>query len=265
LLRIPRTGQPTIVSPQPTATPIPVAPVEEEIVIRAPGRGVTITNPVVVSGLAASPFEQTVVVVMLDATGGQIAQVATTITGEYGQRGPFSVTVPFMPPANSQPGRIQVYTTSPRDGAMEHLSSVSVMLQGADLDALLGQLEAAVSAKNYAGLQTLMGPKFSLSRYQGKTVELTPAEAIDQLREDLMGPGTPRLDFSVDARALLGSGFTFGPEISQVIYSPGWGPNRNDDAFLTIGNVDGQARWVGLLYVPHALIDYRVVGRVTTG
>ena len=148
---------------------------------------------------------------------------------------------------------------------MSTSSSISVILQGADLDALLEQLEAAVNAKDYARLQTLMGPKFSLSRYRAKTVELTPAEAIDQLRGELMGPGTPRLDFSIDARALLGSRFTFGPAISQVVYSPGWGANRNDDAFLMIGTVDGQARWAGLLYVPHALIDYRVVGRATTG
>ena len=128
ILRIPRTGQPTVtppqptvVPPQPTVTPVPAATIEEEIVIQAPARGVTITSPVVVSGLAASPFEQTVVVVVLDATGGQIAQVPATITGKYGQRGPFSVSVPFTQPVNSQPGRIQVYTTSPRDGALEHL------------------------------------------------------------------------------------------------------------------------------------------------
>ena len=271
VLRIPRPDRPTAVSPQPSptrqppplATPTPISPdcPCEEIVIANPGRGMTVTNPVTVSGLASSPFEQTVVVAVLDGSGARIGLAPATITGEYGQRGSFSVTVPFAQPMNSQPGRIQVFTESPRDGALEHLSSVPVMLQGAELDAVLEQLAAAVNAKDYAGLQALMGPKFSLIRYRSGATELTPAEATVQLRGDLMGPGTPRLDFSLDARALLGSRVTFGPEISHVVYSRGWGANRDDDAFLMIGSVDGQARWMGLLYVPHALIDYRLVGR----
>jgi hypothetical protein len=135
----------------PGPTPLPVGDAVEEILIQAPGRGVTITNPVIVSGLAASPFEQTVLVAILDASGGRIGQAAGIIMGEYGQRGPFSVTVPFALPANSQPGRIQVFTESPRDGAVEHLSSVSVMLRGSDLDALLERLEAAVNSKDSWG------------------------------------------------------------------------------------------------------------------
>jgi hypothetical protein len=263
VLRIPRSGQPTVMPPQPT--PSPVAASEEEILIQIPGRGVTITSPVVVSGLASSPFEQTVVVAVLDASGGRIGLASGIISGEYGQRGPFSVTVPFTPPLNSQPGRIQVFTESPRDGTTEHLSSVTVNLKGSDVDALLDQLDGAVSAKDYARLQSLMGPKFALSLYRSEGTELTPEEAIDRLRSDLMGPGAPRLDFSVDARALLGSRVNFGPEVSHLVYSTGWGLSRNDDAVLAISDEDGQARWVGLLYVPHALIDYRVVGRIVTG
>ncbi len=270
VLRIPKAGQPTVVPPQPTVappqpTPSPVAAAAEEILIQSPGRGVTVTSPVVVSGLASSPFEQTVVVAVLDASGGRIGLAAGIISGEFGQRGPFSVTVPFTQPLNSQPGRIQVFTESPRDGALEHLSSVTVNLKGSDVDALLDQLDAAISAKDYARLQSLMGPKFNLSIYRAEGADLTPEEAIGRLRSDLMGPGAPRLDFSVDGRALLGSRVDLGPEVSHLVYSTGWGPNGNDDAFLTIGDVDGQARWIGLLYAPHASIDYRIVGRMVTG
>jgi hypothetical protein len=110
-----------------------------------------------------------------------------------------------------------------------------------------------------------MGASFNLSTYRSGGMTLTPAAAIEQLRLSQMGPGIPRLDFSVDARGLLGSRGAFGPEVTHVVYSTGWGMNRNDDGFLMIGDVDGQARWIGLLYVPHALIDYRIVGRTTTG
>lgn len=260
VLRIPSTAQPTAVPPLPTpAPPTPAIGPAEEIAIIGPGRGVTITNPALVSGFASSPFEQTVVVAVLDGSGGRIGVATGIIAGEYGQRGPFSVTVPFTVPANSQPGRIQVFTESPRDGALEHLSSVTVMLQGAGLDVLLGQLEAAVSAKDYDMLESLMAPNFSLGLYRSEQARFKPDEMRERLQLSYLGPGAPRLNFSVDARALLGSQITLGPEIDHVVYSTGWGPNQDDDAFILIGNVDDRARWVGMVYVPHALIDYRSV------
>ena len=265
-LRIPGQGQPTVASPQPTPSlPPPASYPSEEIAIISPGRGVTVTNPALVTGFASSPFEQTVVVAVLDGSGGRIGLASGIITGEYGQRGPFSVTVPFTVPANSQPGRIQVFTESPRDGALEHLSSVTVMLQGAGLDVLLGQLDAAVNAKDYAALETAMGPSFGLGLSRSEAAQLTPVEMRERLQLSYLGPGAPRLDFSVDGRALLESQLAVGPEVSHVVYSTGWGPKQDDDAFLLIGNVDDRARWIGMVYVPYALIDYRPTARPSTG
>ena len=164
----------------------------------------TVTNPALVTGFASSPFEQTVVVAVLDGSGGRIGLASGIITGEYGQRGPFSVTVPFAVPANSQPGRIQVFTESPRDGALEHLSSVTVMLQGAGLDVLLGQLDAAVNAKDYAALESAMDQRFSLGLYRSERAQITPAEMRERLQLSYLGPGAPHLDFSVDAPCAAG-------------------------------------------------------------
>jgi LysM repeat protein len=265
-LSIPGQGQPTVASPQPTPSlPPPASYPSEEIAIISPGRGVTVTNPALVTGFASSPFEQTVVVAVLDGSGGRIGLASGIITGEYGQRGLFSVTVPFTVPANSQPGRIQVFTESPRDGALEHLSSVIVMLQGAGLDVLLGQLDAAVNAKDYAALETAMGPSFGLGLSRSEAVQLTPVEMRERLQLSYLGPGAPRLDFSVDGRALLESQLAVGQEVSHVVYSTGWGPKQDDDAFLLIGNVDDRARWIGMVYVPYALIDYRPTARPSTG
>ena len=91
----------------------------------------------------------------------------TPTNSSVGQRGPFSLTVPFTVPANSQPGRIQVYTESPRDGAVEHLNSVTVVLQGLDLDALLERLEA-----EYAAIKPV----------------------LEGLRNDLSSRGTPAVE-----------------------------------------------------------------------
>jgi LysM repeat protein len=264
-LRIPSKAQSTALPLRPTpAAPTPAVCPCEEIAIINPGRGVTVTNPALVSGFASSPFEQTVVVAVLDGSGGRIGLASGIVSGAYGKRGPFSVTVPFTVPANSQPGRIQVFTESPRDGATEHLSSVTVMLQGAGLDTLLGQLDAAINAKDDATLESLMGPSFRLSLYRSEGALFKPAEMRERLQLSYLGPGAPRLDFSVDARALLDPQIELGPEVSHVVYSTGWGPKQDDDGFLLIGEVADQARWVGMLYVPHALIDYpRDAGRAT--
>jgi LysM repeat protein len=265
-LRIPGQGRPTAALPPPTPSlPTPASYPGEEIAISSPDRGVTVTNPALATGFASSPFEQTVVVAVLDGSGGRIGLASGIITGEYGQRGPFSVTVPFTVPANSQPGRIQVFTESPRDGALEHLSSVTVLLQGAGLDALLGQLDAAVNGKDYAALESAMDPSFSLGLYRTERAQIKPAEMRERLQLSYLGPGAPHLDFSADARALLGSQFVLGPEVEHVVYSTGWGPKQDDDAFLLIGNVDDRARWIGMVYVPYALIDYRPTARPSTG
>lgn len=263
VLRLPQrspVGPAPTPAPGPTGVPAPAPTIPcpcEEIIISAPGRSVTITSPVLVSGFASSPFEQTVIVAVLDAGGAQIGLAPGIIVGEYGQRGPFSVTVPFIVPANSQPGRVQVFTESPRDGAIEHLSSVTVALQGLELDPLLERLERAINAKDYAALQTMMGPEFQFGLYASEWAFLTPAEAIEQLRVNYLEPGSPYLDFSINARQMLGDRANFPPEVIHVVFSPGWGPDRNDDAFLMISDVAGQARWTGMLYVRHDLIDYR--------
>lgn len=254
-LRIPSSAQPPV--PSATPTPVPLPCPCEEIVILSPGRGEIITNPVTVTGVASSPFEQTVVVTVLDGSGAQIGLAPGIIVGELGERGPFTVTVPFSVSVNSQPGRIQVFTESPRDGAMEHLSSVTVRIQGLDLDPLLGQLEAALAAKDIPALKGLMGPQFHFGLYRSEWGSLTPDEAVGLLWNNYFAPGNPRPDFSADARGLLAGRVDLPADVRYLVLSTGWGPKGNDEAFLLIGVVDDRARWTGLLYVPRDRIDYR--------
>ncbi len=253
VLRIPSASAAATPAPTPLPLPCPC----EEIVILSPRHGETITDPVTVRGVASSPFEQTVVVAVLDGSGEQIGLAPGIIVGELGERGPFTVTVPFRVPVNSQPGRIQVFTESPRDGAMEHLSSVTVRIQGLDLDALLEQLEAALGARDIAVLKSLMGPAFRFGLYGSGWASLTPDEATGLLWNSYFAPGNPRPDFSADARALLEGRVDLPPKVRYLVLSTGWGPQGRDEAFLFIGVVEGRARWTGLLYVSRDRIDYR--------
>ena len=230
----------------------------EALVIASPASGITVTSPFTVTGLAVGSAPSLVVAV-LDGSAQEIGRAYGFAADGFGKYAPFAVPVTFTIPANSQPGRVQVWSMSPRDGAIEHLNSVAVRVQGMELDPLLSQLDAATVARGSAALSSLMTDSFQLVVYgsRGLDAPLPQAEAMRQLAEDALGAGAPRLDFSVDARALLGDRVVLGPDVVHVVYSTGWGPEQRDDAFLLISEVDGRAQFSGMIYVPAALIDYR--------
>ena len=99
----------------------------ESIVITAPALNAVISSTVKVSGFSDSTFEQLLIVEVRGQSNNQLGRVTTTVAAAPGQRGAFSVEVPFQAVAD-QPGRIVVYTISPRDGKTVHLNSVEVRL-----------------------------------------------------------------------------------------------------------------------------------------
>ena len=102
-LRIP--GPVVPATPSPTNTPMPatatppvcVCPQAEAIIINSPAQGVTITSPVLVTGIGAA-FEQQISVRVLNEEGAPIGTGVAFISGELGQRGPFSGTITFTMP-----------------------------------------------------------------------------------------------------------------------------------------------------------------------
>lgn len=266
-LWIPVLEQPT---PTPSPSPVPTAgpPVPscdagcEVLSIITPTWGVTVTNPVTVGGIGFAPFEQTLVVRILDATGYEVGLGYAIVQGEPGQPGPYSAAVTYTVPANAQPGRVQVYSLDPRDGAIAHLSSVVVTLPGAGVDEVIDQLKKALETKDEGALATLMTDPWLVGFYQSEGLSLTKAKAIEQLRRNYLGPGKVFVDLSVDARDLLGKNAVLPPEVMQVVYSTGWGPDQSDDAFLLIvRDAQGKAHWGGMLYVFDVLRNYSVKRR----
>jgi len=256
------TPTPSLRPAAPTTGPIAAPPAgpcacDEVIVISSPAQNQTVVSPVVVTGFA-SAFEQQVTVRILDEAGNEVGLGVGFIDADLGERGPFTATVPFIVPLTTQFGRIQVYTVSPRDGAVEHLNSVTVRLQGLDLDPMVELLKEAIESKNYDDLRNFMPPDgFSIVQYQSEGQVLTPDEAIQQLKEEYLGPGDVTVDPSVDAQSLLEGRVTFPADVRLVVYSTGWGPEGDADAFLVIVEREGRAFWGGLLYVPADMIDYR--------
>ena len=104
---------------------MPVVPAA--IIISSPLASQDVSSPVTVTGWG-SGFENTLAVDVLDEYGAVIGQGYVIVDAEFGQMGPFSGVIEFEAPAEEQFGRIQVYSISPRDGAIEYLASVTVNL-----------------------------------------------------------------------------------------------------------------------------------------
>jgi hypothetical protein len=117
------TPTPNVTAIQPTQLPT----VQEAIVLISPSSGSTITSPITVSGAADSTFEQNIGVSITGEDGKVLVSSNALIQAELGKRGDFSTSLDFQTD-HSQPGRISVFDTSARDGSLNHLASVEVIL-----------------------------------------------------------------------------------------------------------------------------------------
>ena len=104
-----------------------LCPGRERIQINAPANLATVSSPVTVSGVGQAAQHNMLGVRVRDQGGAEIGSGSLSITGPLGSRGPFSGSVSYSA-VPSQPGRIEVFDTSPRDGILIHLSSVEVTL-----------------------------------------------------------------------------------------------------------------------------------------
>lgn len=101
----------------------------ERITILAPEVGAQIGGAQVkVEGIGIASFEQTLLVEVYDGSGSRVGGQPVILQGVgLGERGPFSVTVPYEV-TEAGPGRIVVRDISPAFGGDVHLASVEVEL-----------------------------------------------------------------------------------------------------------------------------------------
>lgn len=119
-------GEGAMLEPAPSVAAAP-AEAQGAIIIASPLEDAEIGTPVTVTGWG-SGFENNLVVIVLDEAGMVLGQGYVIVDAESGKYGPFTGTIEFTAPASAQMGRIQVFSVSPRDGAIERLSSVAVRL-----------------------------------------------------------------------------------------------------------------------------------------
>ncbi|MEA3336083.1 MAG: LysM peptidoglycan-binding domain-containing protein [Chloroflexota bacterium] len=225
----------------------------ESISISAPFPDEVVDSPLSVSGFS-NGFQEDLVVRVLDQTGQEIGITNAAVRDTDSS---FSAVINYVLPAETQLGRVQVYSLSSLDGAIEHLSSVVVILHGAGLEEQLSLLEKAVEEKDYEQIEELLMDEWVIGFYRSEGLVLRADEAIEQLKANYLGPGQVAVDLAVDGRELLADRIAFPDNVTAVVYSSGWGPDGVDDAFLLmIAADDGRSRWGGMLYVYDALRDY---------
>lgn len=114
--------------PEPVFTDVPlISEKDESILIESPTPGAGFTGWMPVSGESDPTFEQTLVLRLVNAEGENIFQTNAQILAEAGKRGPFSLDM-VLPQAPAQPALLQIYSLSPKDGSLVHLSSVGIVL-----------------------------------------------------------------------------------------------------------------------------------------
>lgn len=119
--------------PLPVELPTATAPAEradlpqEAILILEPGPGCILIRPIHIAGMADPAWEQTLSVELLSEDGGELSRTIAVIAADLGERGPFSVDLPFTV-TEMQKGFLRVFHSSPRDGGILHLASVGVTL-----------------------------------------------------------------------------------------------------------------------------------------
>jgi hypothetical protein len=96
------------------------------IVVYAPTIGASVGSPVTISG-TANVFEATVSLRILDQNGNEIARGFTQATCGTGCRGDYSTTLSYNV-SREQPGTIEVFESSAKDGSPINVQRIPVTL-----------------------------------------------------------------------------------------------------------------------------------------
>lgn len=127
------TPPPTVVtatpSPSPTPRPSPLVSAKGFITVNEPLSGEQIKGGVTISG-EATVFEANVLYRVVTTTGKVLAQGHTTATAGAPQKGTFKVEVRFEAPYYGEPGFVEVFERSPKDGTISDIVRVPVAITG---------------------------------------------------------------------------------------------------------------------------------------
>ncbi len=92
-----------------------LCPPAERLQIDVPASLAVVSSPISVSGMGQAVQHNELGLRVRDQGGAEIGTGVANVSGPLGQCGPFSGTVSYTLSGGSQPGRLEVFDTSPRD------------------------------------------------------------------------------------------------------------------------------------------------------
>ena len=113
----------------PSPSPTPLISAKGSIVVRQPLANARVRSPLTISG-DASVFEANFIWQLTDTAGRVIVGGITTATAGAPQRGTFTITATYTDPPSDTIGFAEVFTRSPRDGLIDEIVRVPIVLAG---------------------------------------------------------------------------------------------------------------------------------------
>jgi hypothetical protein len=119
-------------SPTPTPTPVPTPLLSARggILVKEPLANSKVRSPLSITG-EASVFEAALVWQVTDTAGRVLASGITTASAGAPQKGTFSITATYQDPASDIIGFAEVYTRSAKDGSIDEIVRVPLILLAA--------------------------------------------------------------------------------------------------------------------------------------
>lgn len=114
-------------------------------------------------------------------------------------------------------------------------------------------LALAVEARDFAALRQLMGSSFVLAGWRSEGQSLSPDDALAQMAQGALAPGSgPAAELGADAAALLDGADPlafFPPDAVRAFFVDGLGSQGADEALVIVGRdpLTGRRYWKGLL------------------
>ena len=117
-------------TPTPTPVPTPLLSARGGILVKEPLANTHVRSPLTISG-EASVFEAALVWQVTDTAGRVLASGIATATAGAPGKGTFSITATYQDPPSDIIGFAEVYTRSPKDGTIDEIVRVPLVLAAA--------------------------------------------------------------------------------------------------------------------------------------
>ena len=114
-------------SPSPTPLPTPLVSSRGSIVVKQPLANSHVHSPLTIAG-EASVFEANLSWQVTDTAGRVLAKGFTTASAGAPQRGTFSIVATYAEPSSELIAFAEVYSVSPRDGSIDEIVRVPIVL-----------------------------------------------------------------------------------------------------------------------------------------